>query len=185
MSSINDNEYNALIDALKNITDVVSVLTSKINLQEEEIIKLKKNNVSIEENIINLKNKIQTIHINSSKLQITDLNTDEEQNLTKHSEEIPKINNNQYIEETNIESDYDNLLTEPTTIRETEIEKLKKYKAIQIVDKLIQKKKELTTQNKDEKNDKDKKVDKDDKDDKDDIKQSIVAKRKNKIMRRF
>ena len=50
MNFASENEYNALIDALKNITDVVSVLTNKINSQEEEILKVKKNNENLENN---------------------------------------------------------------------------------------------------------------------------------------
>jgi hypothetical protein len=205
MNGINENEYNALIDALKNITDVISVLTIKQNLQEEEINKLKNENLLLEENTKNLKNSIEKIKLNGLLLHNAELNT-EQDNISIDHKEIQKNNNyvsknnsvtnisDEVLSDINKENNID--FTEATTIRETEIERLRKNKAIQIVDKLIQKKKELV--NKEniqiDKNNGDnvnnvKNFDNGEPDnmDKDEEiqKQNIILKRKNKIMRRF
>jgi hypothetical protein len=205
MNGINENEYNALIDALKNITDVISVLTIKQNLQEEEINKLKNENLLLEENTKNLKNSIEKIKLNGLLLHNAELNT-EQDNISIDHKEIQKNNNyvsknnsvtnisDEVLSDINKENNID--FTEATTIRETEIERLRKNKAIQIVDKLIQKKKELV--NKEniqiDKNNGDnvnnvKNLDNGEPDnmDKDEEiqKQNIILKRKNKIMRRF
>lgn len=188
MNGINENEYNALIDALKNITDVISVLTTKQNLQEEEINKLKNENFLFEENIKNLKNSIEKIKLNGLILHNAELNTEQDNTSIEHKE-IQKNNNSvTNISDTNKETNID--FTETTTIRETEIERLRKNKAIQIVDKLIQKKKELVNKeniqidknNADNVNDEE--LDNMDKDE-EIQKQNIILKRKNKIMRRF
>ncbi len=205
MNGINENEYNALIDALKNITDVISVLTIKQNLQEEEINKLKNENLLLEENTKNLKNSIEKIKLNGLLLHNAELNT-EQDNISIDHKEIQKNNNyvsknnsvtnisDEVLSDINKENNID--FTEATTIRETEIERLRKNKAIQIVDKLIQKKKELV-------NKENIQIDKNNGDnvnnvnnldngepdnmDKDEEiqKQNIILKRKNKIMKRF
>ena len=51
MNILNENEQNAIIDALKYTSDVVSALTIKINNQDEEIIYLKKKVSFLEEEI--------------------------------------------------------------------------------------------------------------------------------------
>ena len=197
MNSINENEYNALIDALKNITDVISVLTIKQNLQEEEINRLKNENFSFEENIQNLKNTIEKIKINGLILENVELNTEQDNTLIEYTEKltkndyVSKINNSATnISESNISGsnkETDINFTEATTIRETEIERLRKNKAIQIVDKLIQKKKELVNKENmqiEENNEDNGEPDNMDKDE-EMQKQNIILKRKNKIMRRF
>jgi len=194
MNSINENEYNALIDALKNITDVISVLTIKQNLQEEEINRLKNENFSFEENIQNLKNSIEKIKINGLILENVELNTEQDNTLIEYTEKlkkndyVSKINNSTTnTSETNISvsnKETNINFTEATTIRETEIERLRKNKAIQIVDKLVQKKKELV--NKENMQIVENNGDNGEPDKDEEIqKQNIILKRKNKIMRRF
>jgi hypothetical protein len=196
MNFASENEYNALIDALKNITDVVSVLTNKINSQEEEILKVKKNNENLENKITNLKTLMQNFKINSLKPQNILLNTENEQTLIEYTNKIntnetnETNESNEYVEETNdnqSDSEKHILVTEATTIGETEIENIKKNKAIQIVDKLIQKKKELTNANKIEKDNKEKNEEKknDVKKNDEKINDATIIRRKNKIMRRF
>lgn len=195
MNSIDENEYNALIDALKNITDVISVLTIKQNLQEEEINKLKNENFSFKENIQNLKNTIEKIKLNGLILHNAELNTEQDNTSLEHKEiltkkdYLSKTNNSvtniseSNLSDTDRETNID--FTEATTIRDTEIDRLRKNKAIQIVDKLIQKKKELV--NKENMEIEENNADNGEPDNKDEEiqKQNIILKRKNKIMRRF
>lgn len=195
MNSIDENEYNALIDALKNITDVISVLTIKQNLQEEEINKLKNENFSFKENIQNLKNTIEKIKLNGLILHNAELNTEQDNTSLEHKEiltkkdYLSKTNNSvtniseSNLSDTDRETNID--FTEATTIRDTEIDRLRKNKAIQIVDKLIQKKKELV--NKENMEIEENNADNGEPDNKDEEiqKQNIILKRKNKIMKRF
>ena len=166
INNINENEYSAIIDTLKNITDVVAVLTTKINLLEDEINKININNSLINEKIKNIKVSSNT------------------KNLELESEDDEKINKqssyNDYTTNNKTETEF---ITEPTTIRETEIERIKKNKAIQLVDKLIQKKKELGNN---EDNNENLKNNNEENNNVNNLnKQNIITKRKNNFIRRF
>ena len=174
MSNVNENEYNAVIDALRNMTDVVLVLTTKLCMQEDEIIKLKKTNLVLEENINKINDKLQNFKIKTKVFSNTSLNTDEEKELSeeKSLSEEKELNENTDNETNEV------IITEPTTIGETDIEKARKSKAIQLVDRLIQKKKEITHLIND---------DKDEKITMNTVPQenNKIMRRKNKVMRRF
>jgi hypothetical protein len=174
MSNIYENEYDALVDALKNMADVVAVLSNKINSQDDEILKLKKNNSSLEELVNKINDKMQNLKIKSTNYSNIELKTDEEKEDTDE--------NKQYSEHFNDDST-NPIITDPTTIGETDINNLRKNKAIQIVDKLIQKKKEISILIQ---NNEDKKIiiDKEQNNDNTE-KLNLITKRKNKIMRRF
>lgn len=182
MSNINDNEYNALIDALKNMADVVAVLSNKIDTQDNEIFKLKNSNLSLEEKLNDINNKLQNFKIKTTNFSNIQLKTEEESEQNEQVEK--KYDSKQFITDI-VEDTHNPIITEPTTIGETDIERVRKYKAIQLVDKLIQKKKEITNlidnygENPINKNNEN--IDKQDTVNK----QVIMAKRKNKIMRRF
>jgi hypothetical protein len=156
MNFVGESEYSALIDMLKNITDVVSELTIKINLQEDEINKLK------EIMLNNKNNSFKTNNYNSQAEQYKAEQDKEEQiKTTEYTQDI-------------------------TTIGETEIENIKKKKLIQVVDNLIQQKKtiENTTNNFTNKNNEDEDEDKEDKEDKKPI-QKMPIRKKTIFSRRF
>lgn len=190
MNNINNNEYNAIIDTIKNITDVVMVLTTKINSQEDEINKLKKNNLFLEENINKLKKNIQNLKIKSTSIANAELNTDDENLMTEYVNDTRDTKNTKntmdnsetHNTQSNSSSETNKIMTDPTTIRDTEIEKLKKNKAIQLVGKLIEKKKEINNLIKNKEKDDE---EKNEKDEEVVVKQNVINKRKNKIMRRF
>lgn len=180
MSNIYENEYNALVDALKNMADIVAVLSNKINGQDDEIIKLKNNNLLLEETVNKINDNMHKIKIKTMNFSNIELKTDEEKEYYKEKEYID--DNNQNSENLNEETTYPNI-TEPTTIGETDINNIRKNKAIQIVDKLIQKKKEISNliqNNEDNKN-----IINNEKNINNTEKHNIIIKRKNKIMRRF
>lgn len=160
MNDLNENENNALIDALKNITDVVSVMSNKLDVLDVEINKIKKQLILLQDKINTTKKKdFSNVELN------TDVNS--ESNVEQSSIEQSGL------EQTN--DSYKNIdETAISTIGDTEIEQVRKNKAHILVDKLIQKKKEID--NKNEVNEFD---------EKNTVQQNIVTKRKNKIMRRF
>lgn len=159
MNFVGESEYSALIDMLKNITDVVSELTIKINLQEDEINKLKE---------IMLNNKNNSFKTNNYNSQ-TEQYKAEQYKAEQDKEE--QIKTTEYTQDI-------------TTIGETEIENIKKKKLIQVVDNLIQQKKtiENTTNNFTNKNNEDE--DKEEKEDKKPI-QKMPIRKKTIFSRRF
>jgi hypothetical protein len=188
MSNVNENEYNALIDTLKNMADVVLVLSNKLDIQDNEIIKLKHKNLSLEENLNNINNNLQNFKLKTINFSNAQLKTEEEYFEEEEDKNLPETNNNlkPLIDEYN-EDTHNPIITEPTTIGETDIERVRKYKAIQLVDKLIKKKKEISNLIE---NNEDKAKTKENKENKEsneqtNNKQVILAKRKNKIMKRF
>lgn len=182
MSNIHENEYNALVDALKNMTDIVAVLSNKINVLDDEILKLKKNNLSLEDTVNKINDKVQHFKIKSMNFSNIELKTDEEifsdkeKNMEKKTISDKEDEQNQYYEENDEQTTYP-IITDPTTIGETDINNLRKNKAVQIIDKLIQKKKEIANLNQNN--------DVIDNNEITNNKQNIISKRKNKIMRRF
>lgn len=70
MNFAGESEYNALIDMLKNITDVVSELTIKINSQEDEINKLKELLIDNKNTSFKINNHISQIELDNKEEQI-------------------------------------------------------------------------------------------------------------------
>lgn len=159
MNNLNENENNALIDALKNITDVVSVMSNKLDVLDEEINKMKKQLILFQDKITTKTKDFSNVELN------TDVNS--ESNVEQSGLEQSGL------EQTN-DSDKNIDETAISTIGDTEIEEVRKNKAHILVDKLIQKKKEI-----------EKKNEVNEFDEKNAVQQNIVTKRKNKIMRRF
>jgi hypothetical protein len=197
MSLSNDNQQNALIDALKYTSDVVSALTIKINTQDDDIFFLKNKLNLMEEQVNKIFKKLTIINANAKNYSNVELNTEDEQddnNKTNYKNDShdshdsndshdsddshdSKKNNSQ---ESNDELKLKNF--EITSIGDTDINKFKKIKVNQMVDKLIQKKKEIN--NFIEKKLEEKKIDVIQEEVKkmDDV---VVTRRRNNIMRRF
>jgi hypothetical protein len=114
-----ENEQNALIDALKYTSDVVSALSIKINIQDEEI--------------AHLKNKLSLIEEQLKINPITEKALDTEKNLDASA----TMNEDSNVKSRNFEV---------TSVCESEINRLKKEKVGLIVEKLIQKKNEIDVQ---------------------------------------
>ena len=202
MSLSNENQQNALIDALKYTSDIVSALTIKINTQDDDIFFLK-NKVNLMEEQVNKILKKLTI-FNANNYSNVELNTEDEQDKTNYTNNTNNTNNSNNTNNTNNSNNTNNTDNtfdshdsktnnshesndelkmknfEITSIGDTEINKLKKIKVNQMVDKLIQKKKEIN--NFIEKRLEEKELDIKEEKKMDDI---VVTRRKNNIMRRF
>lgn len=152
-----ENEQNALIDALKYTTDVVSALSVKINIQDEEINFLKNKLILIEEQLkINYKLDYQEPPVNVYKSE-----EDTDTNTKSKNFEI-------------------------TSVRESEINKLKKEKVGSIVEKLIKKKNEINEIIKEKINNEENNFDNNEKAEQEIKKPEItIARRKNRLMRKF
>jgi hypothetical protein len=185
MNVLNENEQNAIIDALKYTSDVVSALTLKINNQDEEIIFLKNKVLIMEEEIKKMFQKITILNAKNKQYSNVELKTDDDN--TNISDQKTKTNksNNQKIESSDISTEEKTKNFEVTSIADTEINNLRKIKAGQLVDKLIQKKNEINnmiekkieqdqTENEPCINEPEKKVE-----------DTVITRRRNKIMRRF
>ena len=208
MSLSNDNQQNALIDALKYTSDVVSELTIKINNQDDDINILKHKNNLMEENIKKIFIKLTKLNLNTKKFSNIELNTDDEEEDTINESTNKKsyvdniqdsndLNNSDNLNSKSINShnshnsheSYSNTRSrnfEITSIADTEINKLKKIKVNQLVDKLIQKKKEINNiieTNNENKNNSDMIKEEEEEEKKTDT--ILITRRRNKIMRRF
>ena len=194
MSVFNENEQNAIIDALKYTSDVVAALTLKINDQDDEIIYLK-NKVSLME--VELSKIFKKLTITNTKKNYSniELNTEDVESETglNLQKKIKNIEKNEDLENSDSSVDSNNEIKsknfEITSIGDTEINKLRKLKAGQLVDKLIQKKNEINNiiEHKIEENDNNDnneiKSENDNNEKK--IEETVVTRRRNKIMRRF
>lgn len=156
-----ENEQNALIDALKYTTDVVSALSVKINIQDEEINCLKNKLILIEEQLkINYKLYYQEPQV-INKTPLNEYNSEEDTNTKSKNFEI-------------------------TSVRQSEIDKLKKEKVGSIVEKLIKKKNEINEIIKEKINNEETKFDNNEKIEQEIKKPEItIARRKNRLMRKF
>jgi hypothetical protein len=210
MNVFNENEQNAMIDALKYTSDVVSALTLKINNQDDEINLLKNKMQIMEEEMLKISQKLTMINIKKTysnvKLNTEDSSTEPVTNITnKKKEKNPELNgstnyDNSSDSEKSVESENLDTTTNAqgenksknfsiTSIGETEINNLRKIKAGQILDNLIKKKNEINeliehkreAPNDDPDNENKSDHDKNEKK----IDENIVTRRRNKIMRRF
>ena len=197
MNVFNENEQNAMIDALKYTSDVVSELTLKINNQDDEISYLKNKVILIETEVNKILQKLTIKNIKTKNYSNLELNTED----VESTKIIPKTNDNKNLDFLNKNKDeedfndssnsYNDIKSknfEVTSIGDTEINKLRKLKAGQLVDKLIQKKNEINNiiEHKNDDNDSnDCKTATDKQEGEKKVEEVVVTRRRNKIMRRF
>lgn len=197
MNVFNENEQNAMIDALKYTSDVVSALTLKINNQDDEINYLKNKVILIESEVNKILQKLTIKNIKTKNYSNLELNTEDVESIKI----IPNINDNKNLDFLNKNKDEENFNDssnsyndtksknfEVTSIGDTEINKLRKLKAGQLVDKLIQKKNEINNiiEHKNDDNDSnDSKTPTDKQEGGKKLEEAVVTRRRNKIMRRF
>lgn len=192
MNVFNENEQNAIIDALKYTSDVVAALTLKINDQDSEIIYLKNRVNLMEVELSKIFKKFTTMNVKKNYSNI-ELNTEEIESETglQLQNNLKKIEKNENLENSDGSSN-DEIKSknfEITSIGDTEINKLRKLKAGQLVDKLIQKKNEINniiehTKEENDNNDNNEIKSENDNIEKK-IEETVVTRRRNKIMRRF